>query len=313
MSSTSPIRRTGRLAAIAAAALAAAGIVAALMPAAQAAAGAIPSGPVASAREARSAGGSIATGDAKTVVRHGVDVSHWQQRIRWERVARAGIDFAIVKATEGTAIVDPTYRRNAAGARRAGIAVAAYHFADPSGRRGDARREAEHFVRTARLRGSDLVPALDLERDGGLGAARLERWTLDWLQRVHALTGVRPALYTSPSFWSAQLGGSARIARQAAPTLWVAHWDTRRPVVPQGGWAGSGWTFWQWTDRGRVPGIGGHVDRDVYSGPPLASLMIGRQRAADRGRDERSARSERDRRAGGSRRGISLAPDPETH
>ena len=63
---------------------------------------------------------------------------------------------------------------------------------------------------------------------------------------------MRPALYTSPSFWTGQVGGSRRIARAAAPSLWVAHWGTQRPSTPEAGWAGNGWTFWHLEHEGEV-------------------------------------------------------------
>ena len=60
--------------------------------------------------------------------------------------------------------------------------------------------------------------------------------------------------------------------------LWVAHWDARAPEVPGREWLGRGWTFWQWTDCGRVPGIYDCVDRNTYTGPrSLTSLTIRRQ------------------------------------
>ena len=68
---------------------------------------------------------------AKVYRRTGIDVSHWQGFIDWDRVAASGVDFAIVKATEGADVVDAWYLRNRNRARRAGILVTAYHFAHP--------------------------------------------------------------------------------------------------------------------------------------------------------------------------------------
>lgn len=267
--------------------------------------------PVATVRAARAAG---ARETARAVVRHGLDVSHWQGRVDWRAVARSGVSFTWLKASEGTSVVDRTWERNRRAARQAGILVGAYHFASPSRHRDDARREADHFLRTTRLRPGEMVPALDLEVDGGLSRAALTRWTRAWIARVEARLGVRPVLYTSPGFVASELRGARRIARDLAPHLWVAHWRTDAPALPADGWAGRGWSFWQWTDRGTVPGIATHVDRNVYSGPPLRRLTVGAQRAiaaeradreraargrgerADKGADGRDARGSRDRR-----------------
>jgi lysozyme len=232
--------------------------------------------PVGSRREALAAGGRKAPGGkAWTVVRHGIDVSHWQGRIDWRRVARSGrVQFVIAKATEGTWRVDPMYARNRELTRRHGLHFTAYHFANPSPERGDARREADWFLRHAQLRSTDLLPALDLEDDGGLTPAQLKRWVFEWMRRVERKLGVKPMLYTSPGFWSGFLGDTTAVARAGFDTLWLSHWGVRKPSIPANRWAGEGWSFWQWTETGSVAGIDGAVDRDVYSGPKLQKLTI---------------------------------------
>ena len=211
-------------------------------------------------------------------VRQGIDVSIWQGYVNWPRVARAGIDFTVAKATEGTGVVDPWYARNAIRARNAGVLFTAYHYARP--RRGgrNARAEADFFLRHARLQRGDLVPALDLERTGNLDDARLVRWTLIWLQRVHHKLGVMPMVYSNPGFWMAHMANSTAIAKAGYEILWIGHWDTRRPLVPAKRWAGEGWTFWQYTNCGHVAGVSGCVDRDTFSGPKLRQLTIYHQK-----------------------------------
>ncbi|MGI8534816.1 MAG: glycoside hydrolase family 25 protein [Candidatus Limnocylindrales bacterium] len=208
----------------------------------------------------------------------GIDVSHWQGYIDWRKVGRTTIDFAIAKATEGTYFVDGYYHRNKQRAEAAGLHFTAYHFANPSRRNGsvyvDARREADWFLQHADLEARNLVPALDLERTGGLGRDALRRWTLAWLGRVEARLDIKPMIYTSPSFWANHLGNTQAAARQGYEVLWVAHWRTHRPWVPARRWNGHGWTLWQWTDCGRVSGIRSCVDRDYFGGDSLAELTI---------------------------------------
>lgn len=208
----------------------------------------------------------------------GIDVSHWQGYIDWPRVSRTTIDFAIAKATEGTYFVDSYYRRNKQRAEAAGLHFTAYHFANPSRYSGsvyvDARREADWFLRHADLQAQNLVPALDLERTGGLNRDDLRRWTLTWLRRVEARVGVKPMIYTSPSFWASNLGNTRAAARQGYEVLWVAHWRTQRPWVPARRWNGNGWTLWQWTDCGHVRGVRTCVDRNYFGGDRLAELTI---------------------------------------
>ncbi len=83
--------------------------------------------------------GSLAAGAPAQTAPTGIDVSNWQGRIDWLSVSGEGIDFAFMKATEGTTFTDVTYPLNREGAGSIGVPIGAYHFARPSGahRRGD--------------------------------------------------------------------------------------------------------------------------------------------------------------------------------
>lgn len=237
--------------------------------------------PSAAAEAATSAGPARGRGFST-----GIDVSHWQTYVRWGRVARDGIDFAIVKATDGTSMKDPWYDRNKTRAQRAGLKFTAYHFARP-GRQGgslqsDARMEARWFLRHADLQPRNLAPVLDLEVHNGLSSSALRTWTLTWLRTVQRELGVKPVVYTSPGFWTGQAGNTRAIARAGFDDLWVAHYGTSRPKVPAGRWGGNGWTFWQWTQCGRVSGVKGCVDRNYFRGRDLDEMSIRSLSAATR-------------------------------
>jgi GH25 family lysozyme M1 (1,4-beta-N-acetylmuramidase) len=224
--------------------------------------------------------------------RSGIDVSHWQGRIDWAKVAASGVDFAIIKATDGSTGVDEWYHRNRNRARRAGLYVTAYHFAHPglSGRgtraeriRRDARTEAHHFLRNANLSPRDLIPALDLELTGGLRSAELQDWTMTFLVTVQHAIGAKPMVYSTAAFWRSYLGDTPNIARAGFGVFWVAHWDAKTPDVPGREWLGRGWTFWQWTDCGRVQGIYDCVDRNTYTSTrSLKTLRIRHQQVRHR-------------------------------
>ena len=204
----------------------------------------------------------------------GIDVSHYQGTIDWAQVPGAGKQFVIMQATVGETYVDPTYAANAAGARAAGLRVTAYHFAFPLTLPDDAILQADWFVENAALLPGDLVPALDLEKTGGLSTGELQAWVSAWLGEVYARLGVRPMIYTSPTFWANSMGNTTMFADQGIAVLWVAHWDTVTPTAPANNWGGQGWTFWQYSDCGRVAGITGCVDLDRYGGADLSSLTF---------------------------------------
>ena len=76
-------------------------------------------------------------------------------------------------------------------------------------------------------------------------------------------------IYTSPSFWKKYMGDSRALADAGYRTLWIAHWGVTAPTIPASNWGGRGWTFWQYSNCGTVPGIAGCVDLDRYHGSDL--------------------------------------------
>ena len=225
-------------------------------------------GVLAAARPAAPAS-TASTTDATTTPLEGVDVSHWQGTITWSKVAAAGKKFAIIKATEDANYIDPTFATNHAAAKAAGLWTGAYHFARPSTASGDAILEADWFAAHAGLGAGDLIPALDLEDSGGLSVANLQTWVKTFLDEVTLKVGMRPMIYTSPSFWRTYMGDSHALADAGYQTLWVAHWGVTSPSVPANNWGGHGWTFWQYTSSGTVDGITGRVDLDRFNGTDL--------------------------------------------
>jgi hypothetical protein len=115
---------------------------------------------------------------------------------------------------------------------------------------------------------------LDLERSNGLSDAAMQTWVRTYLGRIYERTGVRGIIYTSPNFWSTYVGGTDWFATNGYRILWLAHWTTGTPTVPASDWAGFGWTFWQYTSNGSVPGITGRVDLDRFAGADVTAVLI---------------------------------------
>jgi lysozyme len=208
-------------------------------------------------------------------VTEGIDVSHWQGVIDWTKVREARKRFAYIKASDGTSYVDDRYAANRAGAKAAGLYVGAYHFARPDAAAGDAVAEANHFVDTAAWVRGELLPVLDLEQAGGLSVTALQAWVKAFLGRVEQRTGERGLIYVSPSFWTSRMGDTTWFAEHGYQVLWIAHWTTAEtPRMPASDWSSRGWTFWQYTSDGTVPGISGRVDLDRYRGVDFARVRI---------------------------------------
>ncbi|MFN8630149.1 MAG: glycoside hydrolase family 25 protein [Chloroflexota bacterium] len=202
-------------------------------------------------------------------------MSNWQGTIDWSKVAKAGYKFAYLKATEGGTYTDPTYATNRANANANGLVIGAYDFAQPSTKAGQAEAEADLFIKVAQPKSGDLTPVLDFETTNGLTAAQLTDWAKRWMYRVYQKTGVRAAIYVSPSFWSSKVGNTTWFAANGFRTLWIAHWTSATsPTVPASNWGGNNWSFWQWTSSGTVPGISGRVDLDRFHYARLDPFLI---------------------------------------
>lgn len=189
---------------------------------------------------------------------HGIDVSHHQGTINWQKVANAEIDrepisFVVIKATEGRTHLDENFNENFYQARQYGLIRGAYHFFSPS---VSGRRQAEHYLHQVHLDEGDMPPVLDIETSGNLTVEELQLEALAWLSVVEEQYGVPPIIYTGLKFKQKYLS-DPRFDRFP---FWIAHY-----YVKEVGYTGA-WRFWQHTDLGRVDGIKGAVDLDIYNG-----------------------------------------------
>lgn len=189
---------------------------------------------------------------------YGIDVSHHQGKIDWERVVDSSfengypIKFVIIKATESDTFTDPDYSDNISDARKAGLVCGVYHFYDPS---TSPQRQAQHFINTVKLKKGDLVPVIDVERTGR-SSADLRRDLLIFIKELELNYGVKPMIYASAKFHRRNLGSP----EFDAYPFWVAHYYVVRPVTDRQ------WRFWQFTDHSSVEGIGGYTDFNVFRG-----------------------------------------------
>jgi len=180
----------------------------------------------------------------------GIDVSHYQGSINWHEVARNGnVAYVYLKATEGTNLIDNTYRTNLSGCRRVGLKVGAYHFYIPN---VDPNVQFVNFRNCVNINEVDLIPIIDIERRGRESLARFQSKLKTFVNLVEKHYGVRPILYCSRDFYNKYLSGpftnyKYMIARYA-------------PEVPQLR-DRAAFVMWQFSSTSRVRGIRGNVDR----------------------------------------------------
>lgn len=188
----------------------------------------------------------------------GIDISHHQGTIDWDKLSRANIgnekiSFIFIKATEGRDFLDENFNDNFYNAREYGFTRGAYHYFKP---KVSAKEQARYFLKQVHLEEGDLPPVLDIEETGDLPAPRLRQAALTWLKEVERRYKVPPIIYTSYRFKLDYLNTS-EFDRYP---YWIAHY-----YVHELKYKGK-WKFWQHTDCGRLPGIKGQVDLNIYNG-----------------------------------------------
>lgn len=187
----------------------------------------------------------------------GIDVSHYQGRIDWEQLRHAFIKgtpvrFAIIKATEGSSYVDENFQQNFYDARENGFMRGAYHFWSNT---ASARDQATFFTEHVSLQPGDLPPILDVERQPQ-DIRKFQESVLEWLSIMEQRYGAKPIIYSYLKFKEQYLNDP----RFDDYPFWIAHYYVSR-MEYQGAWK-----FWQHTDAGRLPGIRGYVDLNIYNG-----------------------------------------------
>lgn len=194
----------------------------------------------------------------------GIDISHYQGEIQWDMLRNATINndpirFVFIKATEGISLMDENFNENFYQAKNNDFIRGAYHFFTPD---CSPERQARYFLHQVHLEPGDLPPVLDVEKIGNLSRQELRQRVKRWLDIVENAYGVKPILYTGYKFKTTYLNDTIF---NAYP-YWIAHYyvDRLRYQGP--------WSFWQHTDRGRVAGITGDVDVNIFNGN-LEQLM----------------------------------------
>lgn len=193
---------------------------------------------------------------------HGIDVSRYQKYIGWQQVKEMRVnglrlDFAFIKATEGTTITDKYYKRNWREARKHKVARGAYHFFVPT---HNPAAQARYFISRVKLQPGDMPPVLDAEQAGIFPVNLYRAKIKEWLTIVEAHYGVKPIIYTNADFYKKYMGPEFN-----QYPLWVAHYyEKKKPRINRP------WVFWQHNDRGNVNGINAKVDFNVFNGDSIA-------------------------------------------
>lgn len=209
---------------------------------------------------------------------YGIDISRHQHEkgrkrfgINWKqlRITSLGqrhpsggqtfpVSFVYIKSTEGTTIRNRYFVNDYAKAKQQGLHVGAYHFFSL---KTPALAQAAFFVNHTLFRKGDFPPVLDVEpTDAQINAIGGDEVLMQrirtFMEYVEQRTHMRPILYVNQMFINKHMQNAADIKQNY--NVWIARYGEYKPDVKL--------VYWQLSPEGRVSGINGPVDINVFNG-----------------------------------------------
>ncbi|MGD8474813.1 MAG: glycoside hydrolase family 25 protein [Anaerolineae bacterium] len=182
----------------------------------------------------------------------GIDVSYWQAKLDWGQLEEAGVSFVFIRTCRELTVDTRAFSHFDASART-NILRGGYHYLQKTRPAVQARL----FWSVLNDQDTQLPAVVDVE-DNDLNATIVRTFVEKW----YSLTDHPLLIYTSAHKWHSLVGHGATWASDACD-LWVAHWETEKPVLPD---VWDSWLFWQYTSHGELPGYDGRLDRDRFNG-----------------------------------------------
>lgn len=186
----------------------------------------------------------------------GIDISEFQGEIDFEEVRRSGIEAVYIRVGAGE-YTDEYFAENYERARAAGLKIGFYHYVTARSV-DEGRRQARFFASLAAGREPDMRLAMDFEYFGSLSVSQINAISEAYLDELTALTKREAVIYSDLS--NARNIFSRALAEKYP--LWAAQYGADEPSA-NGKW--REWVGFQYTDEGRVGGIYGNVDRNIFT------------------------------------------------
>ena len=204
----------------------------------------------------------------------GIDVSSWQKEIDWEQVKASGVEFAMIRlgyrgSSEGMLYRDPIFRYNLVKAHNAGLKVGVYFFSQATDR---AEAVAEAYYLLAILeehRDKITMPVVYDWEETGTETSRTKgmngKTVTDYAKYFCEV--IREGGYTPGVYFNRHMGYYLYDLTQLPD---VVYW-----FAGEGDYSDFYYehALWQYTFTGKVNGINGNVDIDLFVGNGNAAAM----------------------------------------
>lgn len=189
----------------------------------------------------------------------GIDVSSYQGKIDWNKVLQSGVKFAILKIIRKDLNVDNQFENNWSGATKYGIPIqGVYNY-------GYITTVAKSRICANRvlsiLNGRKAMVWLDAEDDCMKGLGKNLITIINAYGKIITDAGLPFGVYTGQSFYNSYIKPYGGVNYP----MWIARYGTNngklnvkyQPQIPN-------MIGWQYTSKGKINGIAGNVDVNVW-------------------------------------------------
>ncbi|MCI8273607.1 MAG: hypothetical protein HFJ55_05960 [Clostridia bacterium] len=191
----------------------------------------------------------------------GIDVSKHQGKIDWVKVKNSGIDFAIIRCGYGKDDIsqdDQMFKYNVSECERLGIPYGIYIYSYALNVEG-ALSEADHVLRLVRGHNPELGIWYDLEDDdykisNGMPSNEMfVEMAVAFCEKIKSNGYSKVGIYANLYWFNYKLNNP----RIDVYEKWVAQWGSSCSY-------NKPYKMWQYTSQGKVDGITGNVDMNIY-------------------------------------------------
>ena len=191
----------------------------------------------------------------------GIDVSEYQGEIDWEKLSSQNIDFAYIKATEGSSYTDERFQYNYQNAITTNLKIGAYHFFSFD---SDAISQSENYIKNVPKDMNLLPPVVDIEfygdKNKNIPDVETTREQLKkLLERLEEYYQKKPIIYATNTSYNLYIKDNFEEYK-----IWIRDIFSTPNLKDN-----RKWTLWQYTNRERLEGYNGEekfIDMNVFNG-----------------------------------------------
>ena len=193
----------------------------------------------------------------------GVDVSEYQGEVDWDKIKEQNIDFAFIKATEGSKGKDDSFDKNYEKLKNMDMLLGLYHFFSFESL---GEEQADNYIKVVGNIENDenlMLPIIDIEYYSYYKKAKPDKeWVTKELQKMleklEKTYRVKPIIYTTMEFYKEYIESEF-----LEYDIWIRNILTKLKLENRE------WKFWQYTGRGKLEGYNGeekYIDLNVFNG-----------------------------------------------